>query len=387
MGIFDILKPKRKTEESKELNPQLVLKRAAETYRLIMEERDELLAELDRAGAGLSERDTMLLDAARDGLISAPSHIASRLEILGRLMVHLERRLTEAELSQDAGLRGKDEAWAALELLRLQPWWPKFMARVRAEMGIRTADDIGCWLNATKKEAPYIYEAGRMYQTPDDYRNNGPITQWTFRVDLAAGTVDPFESVDAQKYDECVNRLADKVIGLSFALWAERDRSGGILQGLQDRDSIDWSTVAFEYMMCYQHLIDRYAFGLYGSQFRAEVMDSLYDPLVRKFAETGAVRADRLEEFRSIFTDTLNERNAEYANYNTDAPNQENADEVLKGTLFWEFGKRIATIIGATNVMWVSACVRKMYIAGLLVLEPIKELKELKELIDAGKMV
>lgn len=378
MGIFDKLKPKRKTEEFNELKAQSVLKGAAEIYRQTIEERDKLLAELHRAVEGLGERDKALLQAADDGLIPAPSHFTSRLEILRRIRVQVDRVTAEAGVVVD-------NKGAALELLRRQSWWPEFIAHVRAEMGIRTANDIGQWTNATKKLAPYIYEAGRMYQTLDDYRKNGPIAQWTWRVDLTAGTV---KTIGAHAYDECISRLADKVIGLSFAMWAQRDTMEEVVENVQDRENIDWTMIAFEYMMCFRHLIDRYAFGLYGAQFRAELMDSLYDPLLRKFVETGAVRADRLEEFRSIFIDALNERTAEYANYalNIDAIDHEGAHEVLEGTLLWEFGKRLASIIGGTNPARVTAYVRDMVIAGLLVIAPLKMLEEVKELMDAGNV-
>lgn len=372
----------------------------------MMEERDKMLADLHRVWEGLGEREKMLLHAANDGLISTPPHLNSRLETLRRVRAHVDRMT--AEVGED------DNEGAALALLQRQSWWPEFIARVRAEKGIRIADDIGCWTNVTKKLAPYIYEAGRMYQTPEDYRKNGPITQWTWRVDLAAGTVETTNNID--KYDECINRLGDKVIGLSFALWHDEQAREEIMQNVQDRAKVDWNMVAFEYMICFQHLIDRYAFGLYGAQFRDKVMDSLYNPLFEKFAETGAVRANMLQDLGSTFIDTLNESNAEYGNYklekviadefsngehgrvmqseerrekflticlNIDAINQDNAEEVLKGTLLWEFGKRIATIIDGTNLARVSAYVRNNVIAALLVIEPVKELKQLKELIDA----
>lgn len=186
MGFLNLFKPKRGTERCKESDVQLVLKRAAEIYQQKIEEGDKLVIELHKVFEGLGERDVMLLHAADDGLIPAPPHLTSRLEILRRISVRCDRSLTEAEVDKrtvEAGM-GDNEV-AALGLLERQSWWPEFIAHVRAERCIRTADDIGRWTNATKKLAPYIYEAGRMYQTPDDYRKNGPITEW-IRLDQPA---------------------------------------------------------------------------------------------------------------------------------------------------------------------------------------------------------
>jgi hypothetical protein len=82
---------------------------------------------------------------------------------------------------------------------------------------------------------------------------------------------------------------------------------------------------------------------------------------------------ERLKKFSSIYA-------------NIDNFGQGRTEAVLKGTLLWEFGERIATIIGGRNPSSVSAYVRNMVITALLVIDPVKELKQLKELVHASNI-
>lgn len=170
-------------------------------------------------------------------------------------------------------------------------------------------------------------------------------------------------------------------------------------------------------MLFFQHLIDRYAFGLYGAEIRAMVMDSLYEALVTKFPETGAIRSDRLDDFYNIFIDSLNERNEEYGSYKlekviadeftmggdetvlsenermknfstimlTDIAIQEAKDENFKHlekSLLWHFANRIATLLGEPNSVKVTAYVHNAVIVGLLVIHPLKELERIARLLE-----
>jgi hypothetical protein len=215
------------------------------------------------------------------------------------------------------------------------------------------------------------------------------------------------EKEEEENYLEVINRLADKVIASSFALWERRKALKNIVK---DIEGINWSVVAYESMLLFQHLIDRYAFGLYGAETRATIMDSLYEPLVRKYAETGAIRAERINDLYRIFVDNLNERNEEYGGYQlekaivdeftmgrdepvrgdserekifstillTDAAirDAKSSDfKYLETSLLWQFAKRIAELLGEPNSIKVIVYVRNYAIAGLTMIHPLKELQ------------
>jgi len=215
------------------------------------------------------------------------------------------------------------------------------------------------------------------------------------------------EKEEEENYLEVINRLADKVIAASFLLWEKREALKKIVKNIE---GINWSVVAYESMLFFQHLIDRYAFGLYEAEKRATIMDSLYEQLVRKYAETGAVRAERINDLYRIFVVDLNERNEEYGGYQLekviadefttgrdelvrdDSERQKIFSTIwltdisirnakpsdfkpLETSLLWQFAKRIAELLGEPSSIEVIAYVRNYAIGSLMMIHPLKELQ------------
>ncbi len=177
MGIFDFLRRKRP------INPDL--QRIVEDYKRNLANAERRLAESTEAiYGGLDERESCVIEAAYAGLIQIPSHLASRLELLRRLRLESQRKELEAAVTVD-------ELASAIEVLYGQSWWPDFVAGVRQRKGIHTAADIGRWGFHGKKIAPYVWECGFMFQTLEAVRNDGPVSAWSWRVNLLERTSEP----------------------------------------------------------------------------------------------------------------------------------------------------------------------------------------------------
>src|SRR5207249_488944 len=151
---------------------------AVDNYKRQMAKIEKDIAEAFQSIlGGLNDQDVSVLVAADVGLIDVPRHLAPRLELYRSRRLELERKEGEA------GLR-VDDLVDAIRLLTRQPWWPDFVASVREKTGIRTAEDIGRWSWHGKKIASYVWECGFIFQTPEAFKNNGPVSVWSWRVDL-----------------------------------------------------------------------------------------------------------------------------------------------------------------------------------------------------------
>lgn len=170
MGIFDIFRQKRP------INPALV--QIVDKYKRGMAKIDKNFAEASQSlFGGLNGQDVSILVAADVGLIEVPSRLASRLELYRSRQLELERKESEAGITVD-------DLVDAIRLLPRQSWWPDFVISVREETGIRTAEDIGRWGWHGKKIGPYVWECGFTFQTPEAFKNDGPVSVWSWRVDL-----------------------------------------------------------------------------------------------------------------------------------------------------------------------------------------------------------
>jgi hypothetical protein len=176
MGIFDIFKRKRP------IDPALV--QAVENYKRQMAKIDEDYADACKSIEGLNEQDISIIVAADVGLIEIPGHLASSLEMYRNKQLEQERRESET------GIKVYDLV-EAMRLLTRQPWWPDFVLSVREETGIRTAEDIGRLTWHGKEIAPCVWECGFIFQTPQAFHNDGPISVWSWRVDLQKQIIEP----------------------------------------------------------------------------------------------------------------------------------------------------------------------------------------------------
>lgn len=176
--MFDIFRRK------KPIDPRF--RRAVEDYRReLAEGAEETTKSVDAIFGGLSEADVSILMAAAATLIQVPSQLAGRLDLYLARKEHLRR--VEAETENDLGI-GVDALDAALDLLLRQGWWPDFVAGIREQFGIRTAADVGRWGRHGKRVAPYVWDCGYLFQTPEAVEKDGSVSVWSWRVDLRQGT-------------------------------------------------------------------------------------------------------------------------------------------------------------------------------------------------------
>jgi hypothetical protein len=94
-------------------------------------------------------------------------------------------------------------------------------------------------------------------------------------------------------------------------------------------------SVFSETAILFIRLLDEIAFGALGAELSDEFMDSFAECVGRALEEKG-VPPDR-------FVELLRDRMAEYSGYTKWIPEKGGGS---RGTLFWEFGKRIADIVG-----------------------------------------
>jgi hypothetical protein len=264
--------------------------------------------------------------------------------------------------------------------------------------------------------ADVYFDRGVAYQAKGEHKKALEDFTWVRKnvsdreyIEVVEQKIRELTNKEGRKYTEAVDDLADRVIAASFLLW---DRRETLREIVRDLESINWTRVALENMLFFQHLIDRYASGLYGAEIRATLMDRLYESLSRKFAATGAIRKDRLNDFYNIFIAKLNKRNAEYGSYElervianeftigrnetvlserermknfstimlTDTAIQEAKHEnfkYLEKSLLWHFANIIATLLGEPNSIKVTAYVRNLAISSLLMIHPLRGLKKI----------
>jgi hypothetical protein len=99
--------------------------------------------------------------------------------------------------------------------------------------------------------------------------------------------------------------------------------------------------IFLESVILYVHFADRIASQLLKTNQRDFFMNALINEVTNIFSESQPTEEQK-ELATSIIGDLYNERQSEYGNYKMAA--EEN--EGLGSTLFWEFGKKIANIVG-----------------------------------------
>lgn len=172
-----------------------------EKIKEIYERADRVLQEgllkAERVFEGLDERDRALMIAANIGLITSPARLSTRLEAYRRIMDGFDYMLSQEGISAIATMLEAERT------LLKQTWWGEFVEDWREKWSIHNENDIGFWGYRYKKLQQYVYEFGYYYQTPADYKDNGPlklpanvghigprkIISW--RVDIKSNSVAP----------------------------------------------------------------------------------------------------------------------------------------------------------------------------------------------------
>jgi hypothetical protein len=107
--------------------------------------------------------------------------------------------------------------------------------------------------------------------------------------------------------------------------------------------------VQADFLCFYAHLVDRVAFTAIGPERRSQLMDLIFPNLAQSLAITYfPERPDAQREYSALMLRTMDEFSAEYMHYPTP---REGAS--LKGTLLWEFGKRLSRTLGRENDPWI----------------------------------
>ena len=182
MGIFDTFRRKDP------IDPKV--KQAVKDYqRNLTKGAEEAMKSVEAIFGGLTDQEVSILEAAKTGLMQVPLRLANRLDLY--LAVKAQYLQTEAEIFEREGGGPLDVLDATTDLLQRQSWWPDFIANVREGASIRTEADIGRWWPHGKQVAPYVWDCGFIFQTPEALLNDGPVSEWSWRVDLKRGTCQP----------------------------------------------------------------------------------------------------------------------------------------------------------------------------------------------------
>jgi len=120
-----------------------------------------------------------------------------------------------------------------------------------------------------------------------------------------------------------------------FGMWND-DEKGEVA-------SDKFGEVSLEMALFFIHYVDRNAFNILESDKRVLFMDALTENVATFLLLQNKGKVDP-GLFRSEFIEQLNERQREYSKYKKWFPGEE--IKSAKDTLFWEFGKRIANMLG-----------------------------------------
>ena len=241
-------------------------------------------------------------------------------------------------------------------------------------------------------------------------------------VCMACGAARADVEVSANAYELAIDNLTDQLIDGAFAMTSKRgqDEMSGIIT---DMSVVNWNTIAIETVLFFHHVIERYAEGLFGQEVKAKIMDSLELPLVGKFAKAGSVSDENMDTFHKMYVHNLEQRCAEYTKYElgnviddeitlgadgtllsdkertekfagiyiseddvSEASSRD--DEGFQVHLLWQFGRRIAELLGEPDSAKVITYVYRYTIAFLfLTLNPAKELNSLRNLLGPNDAV
>jgi hypothetical protein len=108
-------------------------------------------------------------------------------------------------------------------------------------------------------------------------------------------------------------------------------------------------TLYFEILFFYLHLIDRIAYNIIGEMDSVIVLMDLTDQIKKELAKQ--CEPNLIDEFIKEFDSNLFIKQNEYCQYAKLLPNNSmmGKGESFKNTLYWEFGKKISSLLDCEN--------------------------------------
>lgn len=122
--------------------------------------------------------------------------------------------------------------------------------------------------------------------------------------------------------------------------------------------------VLFESVIFYLHFVDRTAFQSMKMEQRNFFMNIFVNDVINIFLEDQPNK-DKRPELNDTIHDVYNERQVEYGNYKKLVPE----DGKFGGTLFWEFSKKIANVLGFKDDPFVMAEIQTYLVGSLKILQ------------------
>ncbi|MFC2027427.1 hypothetical protein ACFLU3_01935 [Chloroflexota bacterium] len=220
-------------------------------------------------------------------------------------------------------------------------------------------------------------------------------------------------------YEKAIEDLTDQLIAGAFAMTSTRGQEE-MSSIVNDIAIVNWNTIAIETMLFFHHIIDRYLEGLFEQEMRAKIIDSMELRLIGKFAKAGSVSDENIGDFHKMYIHKLEQRSTEYRNYElgevideeitlgvegfvlgnkvrtekfaaiflSEDDISEVSSEDIEGIevpLLWQFGKRIAELLGEPQSTKALVYVYRYTVAFLfLTLNPVKELNNIRSILRAN---
>ncbi|MDP2938615.1 MAG: hypothetical protein Q8O13_00820 [Candidatus Omnitrophota bacterium] len=165
----------------------------------------------------------------------------------------------------------------------------------------------------------------------------------------------------------------------------------------KDLNENEWNIMMKEFLLFEIHLCDRLFFLWYGDEFRNKLFDKIVteiafvlDKMWLKHEITLENKlnkitmesfADYLKEIRADvltfdwFISEYNQRTNEYVKYKFERPGE---DESWEGWLFWEFGKRVASLLGRDSNAIIIVSLQRSALSFMKLIGSAKELIDKK---------
>lgn len=174
--------------------------------------------------------------------------------------------------------------------------------------------------------------------TPEIQQNSEKdnlVEKWSKEIDQ--DKLKWLEFKDLNNADEVLTakaaKLAEELIAFAYSY-------SKLSQSIKTNNIIETVNILFfELLVLFLHATDRISFSLLGVEKRSLFMDCLMENVILIIKKAYGVEAEKVVE---AFTKTYNERQVEYTSFRL----PENNEQSLGGTLFWEFGKKIAGKVG-----------------------------------------